>query len=62
MSSVGPDECPSEFVWPEIGEGHSSPVFVTNLLVVVHPLVIIMFFFQEVKGLYVGDYYTLLSW
>ena len=50
MSSVGPDECPSEFVWPEIGEGHSSPVFVTNLLVVVLSLVIIMHFLQGGKG------------
>jgi len=49
-------------VWPEIGEGHSSPVFVTSLLVVVFPLVLIVFFFREVKGLYVGDYYELLSW
>lgn len=38
--SVGPDEC-AESVWPEIGEGHSSPVFVTRLLVAVLPLVII---------------------
>ena len=36
--------------------------FVTNLLVVGLPLIIIMlFFFREVKWLYVGDYYELLS-
>ena len=48
-------------MWPEIGEGHSGPVFVISLLVVVFPLVLIVFFFREAKGLYVGDYYKLLS-
>ena len=48
-------------MWPEIGEGHSGPVFVTSLLVVVLPLVTIVFFFVEVKRLYVGDYYKLSS-
>ena len=41
--------------------GHSGPVFVTSLLVVVLPLVTIVFFFVEVKRLYVGDYYKLSS-
>ena len=48
-------------MWPEIGEGHSGPVFVTSHLVVLLPLVL-YFFFREVKGLYVGDYYKMLSW
>ena len=47
---------------PEIGEGHSGPVSVTSLLVVVLSLVIIMFFLWGGKGLYVGDYCNLLSW
>ena len=37
-------------MWPDIGEGHSSPVFVTSLLVVVLPLVVIVFFLQGRKG------------
>ena len=38
-------------MWPEIGEGHSSPVFVTNLLVeIMLPLVIIVFFLRGGKG------------
>ena len=38
-------------MWPKIGEGHSSPVFVTNLLVeIMLPLVIIVFFLRGGKG------------
>ena len=37
-------------MWPKIGEGHSSLVFGTNLLVVVLPLVIIVFFLWGGKG------------
>ena len=37
-------------------------LFLSSLLVVGLPLIIIMlFFFREVKWLYVGDYYELLS-
>jgi len=39
-----------ESVWPEIVEGHSHPVFVTGLFVVVLPLVIIAFLLQGGKG------------
>ena len=44
-----------------LGKDMVALFFVTSLLVVVLPLVTIVFFFVEVKRLYVGDYYKLSS-
>ena len=44
-----------------LGKDMVALFFVTSLLVVVVPLVISCFSLREVKGLYVGNYYMLLS-
>ena len=44
-----------------LGKDMVALFFVTSLLVVVLPLVLIVFFLQGGKGLYVGDYHKLLS-